>query len=133
MLPDPTTDFVRRLRARDPGAWFERWETVGPVLRAQLAKWGRGSIGPETVKDLTQDTLAALSDAIERHDPSRGARFSTWLLAIAHHSLCGELDRRRAEKRGAGRRALALGSLNECSSAREPAPDARYEQAIFDA
>ena len=52
-----TTSFVQRLRARDESAWFELWETFGPVLRAQLAKWGRGNIGPDTVRDLTQDTL----------------------------------------------------------------------------
>jgi len=108
VLSDPTTAFVRRLRAREPAAWFELWENFGPVLRGQLAKWGRGSIGPETVADLSQETLTALSDAIDRHDPDRGARFSTWLLAIAHHSFCGEMDRRMAQKRGSGRRARSL-------------------------
>ena len=37
-----TTSFVRRLRDRDETAWFELWEVFGPVLRAQLSKWGRG-------------------------------------------------------------------------------------------
>ena len=132
MLPDPTTDFVRRLRARDPAAWFELWENFGPILRAQLARWGRGRIGPETVKDLSQETLAALSDAIDRHDPSRGARFSTWLLAIAHHSLCGEMDKRMAAKRGSGRRSRSLDDAAE-SPSHAPGPDASYEQAVFDA
>jgi RNA polymerase sigma factor (sigma-70 family) len=99
-----TTTFVRRLRDRDEGAWFELWEVFGPVLRAQLSKWGRGRIGVETVRDLTQETLAALSDSIERYDPSRGARFSTWLLSIAKHALGDEIDRRMALKRGGGRR-----------------------------
>ena len=127
MLSDPTTDFVRRLRAREPAAWFELWENFGPVLRGQLAKWGRGSIGPETVADLSQETLTALSDAIDRHDPSRGARFSTWLLAIAHHSFCGEMDRRMAQKRGCGRRARSLDDdFPQASS--EPTPDACYAE-----
>ena len=77
-----TTSFVRRLRDRDETAWFELWEIFGPVLRAQLSKWGRGRIGVETVRDLTQETLAALSGSIDRYDPNRGARFSTWLLAF---------------------------------------------------
>ena len=132
MLSDPTTDFVRRLRAREPSAWFELWENFGPVLRAQLVKWGKGRIGPETVKDISQETLAALSDAIDRHDPNRGARFSTWLLAIAHHSLCGEMDRRMAVKRGAGRRQSSLED-ERAPASHEPSPDARYEQAVFDA
>jgi RNA polymerase sigma factor (sigma-70 family) len=132
VLSDPTTDFVRRLRAREPAAWFELWENFGPVLRGQLGKWGKGRIGPETVKDLSQETLAALSDAIDRHDPAKGARFSTWLLAIAHHSFCGEMDRRMAVKRGSGRRARSLDDdLPHASN--HPTPDACYEQAVFDA
>ena len=132
MLSDPTTDFVRRLRAREPSAWFELWENFGPVLRAQLGKWGKGSIGPETVKDLSQETLAALSDAIDRHDPTKGARFSTWLLAIAHHSFCGEMDRRTAVKRGSGKRAQSLDDDLPHAS-HDPTPDAHYEQSVFDA
>ena len=132
MLPDLSTGFVRRLRARDAAAWFELWENFGPVLRAQLARWGRGQIGPETVKDLSQETLTALSDAIDRHDPSRGARFSTWLLAIARHSLCGEIDRRMAAKRGSGARSRALEEA-AAEESDEPGPDARYERAVFDA
>ncbi len=101
-MHDLTTRFVGRLRARDPQAWFELWETFGPILRAQLARWGRGRIGPETVADLSQETLTALSSAIDRHDPSKGARFSTWLLAIAKYTLSDEMDKRFAQKRGSG-------------------------------
>ena len=82
-----TTTFVNRLRQRDETAWFELWETFGPVIRAQLTRWGRGNVGVETVRDLTQETLAAVSNHIDRYDPARGARFSTWLLAIARHAL----------------------------------------------
>ena len=76
-LHDLTTGFISRLRAQDHDAWFELWEIFGPVLRAQLSRWGRGRIGHETVQDLTQETMAALAGAIDRHDPTRGARFST--------------------------------------------------------
>jgi len=98
-----TTSFIRRLREHDESAWFELWEIFGPVMRAQLTKWGRGRIGVETVRDLTQETLAALSNSIDRYDPTRGARFSTWLLSIAKHALGDEIDRRMALKRGGGR------------------------------
>ena len=40
-----TTSFIRRLRERDEGAWFELWAVFGPVLRAQLSKWGKGLLG----------------------------------------------------------------------------------------
>ncbi len=109
MLNNLTTGFVARLRARDSTAWYELWETFGPVLEAQLAKWGRGRIGKETVRDLSQETLAALSDSIDRYDPAKGARFSTWLLAIAKHTLGDEMDRRMALKRGKGNRGMRHG------------------------
>ena len=111
MLNPMTTSFVDRLRRNDEAAWFELWETFGPVLRAQLTKWGNGRIGRETVRDLSQETMAALSNSIDRYDPSKGARFSTWLLAIAKHVLGDELDKRMAKKRGGGRRAA---DFDEC-------------------
>jgi RNA polymerase sigma factor (sigma-70 family) len=125
-----TTNFVRRLRDRDETAWFELWETFGPVLRAQLAKWGRGQIGIETVRDLTQETLAALSDSIDRYDPSRGARFSTWLLSIAKHSLGDEIDRRQALKRGSGKRPAEFDERFMHAAANVEA-DEVYQQNVF--
>jgi DNA-directed RNA polymerase specialized sigma24 family protein len=111
MLTPITTGFIGRLRANDQGAWFELWETFGPVVRAQLTKWGKGRIGSQTVQDLSQETLAALSESIDRFDPSRGARFSSWLLAIAKHVLGDEMDRRHAQKRGGNKKAAELDEL----------------------
>lgn len=130
MLNSLTTSFVSRLRSRDEGAWFELWETFGPVLRAQLTKWGKGRIGVETVRDLSQETLAALSDSIDRYDPARGARFSTWLLAIAKHTLGDEMDRRMAQKRGSGKKASVLeeGWMGQSDGR---SPDGEYEAAMF--
>ena len=125
-----TTTFIRRLRDRDESAWFELWETFGPVLRAQLTRWGRGRVGVETVRDLTQETLAALSHSIERYDPNRGARFSTWLLAIARHALGDEIDRRMALKRGGGRKPSELDERFMGESAVLEA-DEEYELGVF--
>ena len=127
-----TTRFVSRLRDRDEAAWFELWDVFGPVIRSQLHRWARGSVGQETVRDLTQETLAALSNSIDRFDPGRGVRFSTWLLSIAKHVLGDELDRRNALKRGGGRRPLSLeeGFMSEWRGAR---PDETYEQNVFHA
>jgi RNA polymerase sigma factor (sigma-70 family) len=125
-----TTSFVRRLRERDESAWFELWEIFGPVLRAQLTKWGRGRIGVETVRDLTQETLAALSDSIDRYDPSRGARFSTWLLSIAKHALGDEIDRRMALKRGGGRKPAEFDERFMGQAALVEADDV-YQQNVF--
>jgi len=130
MLNSLTTSFISRLRANDQAAWFELWETFGPVIRAQLTKWGRGRIGVETVRDLSQETLTALSNSIDRYDPGRGARFSTWLLAIAKHVLGDEMDRRNALKRGGGK---ANASLDEAwmGSASGLGVDKAYEAAVF--
>ena len=130
MLTSMTTSFLKRLSANDEAAWFELWETFGPVLRAQLTKWGRGRIGQETVRDLSQETLAALSNSIDRYDPTRGARFSTWLLAIAKHVLGDEMDRRNAQKRGGGKANVALDESWMVAAAAERADEA-YEAAIF--
>jgi RNA polymerase sigma factor (sigma-70 family) len=130
MLSQLTSGFVARLRANDEAAWFELWETFGPVLRAQLSRWGGGRIGVETARDLSQETLAALSNSIERYDPSRGARFSTWLLAIAKHTLGDEIDRRMALKRGGGKKPA---DLDESWMIASPVADvdAAYEAAMF--
>lgn len=133
-MHDLTTNFIGRLRARDGAAWFELWETFGPILRAQLARWGRGRIGIETVQDLSQETMVALAGAIDRHDPSKGARFSTWLLAIAKYTLSDEMDRRGALKRGSGVKPLALDGLDGLDpDSGLASPDENYELEVFDA
>jgi RNA polymerase sigma factor (sigma-70 family) len=129
---DLSPGFIGRLRARDPGAWFELWETFGPILRAQIARWGGGRIGQETVKDLSQETLTALEKAIDRHDPSHGARFSTWLLAIARYTLGDEIDRRMADKRGGGVRPRPLEEAGGAAT-NVGGPDSLYEECVFDA
>jgi len=125
-----TTNFVRRLREGDDSAWFELWTVFGPVLQAQLSKWGRGRVGAETVRDLSQETLAALSKSIDRYDPARGARFSTWLLSIARHTLGDEMDRRGALKRGSGQRGVTLDESFMGASASLEA-DETYERSVF--
>jgi RNA polymerase sigma factor (sigma-70 family) len=130
MLNSLTTNFIARLKRNDEGAWFELWGTFGPVIRAQLAKWGKGRIGSETVRDLSQETMAALSDSIDRYDPARGARFSTWLLAIAKHVLGDEMDRRMAQKRGSGRKSSPFDEA-WMSRGQGGGADAAYEAAVF--
>lgn len=130
MLNSLTTSFISRLRANDQAAWFELWETFGPVIRAQLTKWGRGRIGVETVRDLSQETLTALSNSIDRYDPGRGARFSTWLLAIAKHVLGDEMDRRMALKRGGGKSKASFEESWMIADA-SVGVDEAYEAAVF--
>jgi len=130
MLSNLTTNFIARLKNNDQAAWFELWQTFGPVVRSQLLKWGKGRIGSQTVQDLSQETLAALSESIDRYDPARGARFSTWLLAIAKHVLGDEMDRRGAQKRGGNKRAAELDE-SWMGVAPGRGVDAEYEAAVF--
>jgi RNA polymerase sigma factor (sigma-70 family) len=130
MLSPVTTSFLTRLRANDQAAWYELWQNFGPVVQAQLTKWGKGRIGQETVRDLSQETLAALSESIDRFDPGRGVRFSTWLLAIAKHVLGDELDRRNAIKRG-GQASTTSFEDSWMVASGEAAPDEQYEAAVF--
>jgi len=129
MLTLLTTNFIGRLKRNDEAAWFELWETFGPVIRSQLSKWGKGRIGSQTIQDLSQETLAALSDSIDRYDPARGARFSTWLLAIAKHVLGDEMDRRNAQKRGSGKKNAGFDEAWMASSG--ASVDGNYEAAVF--
>ncbi len=127
-----TTTFVRRLRERDESAWFELWQDFGHVIQSQLKKWGRGRVGLETAQDLTQETLTELSRCIERYDPNRGARFSTWLLTLAKHILGDEMDRRNAKKRGSGVKPLSLDERIDSSSSVLQV-DEVFEQRMFGA
>ena len=129
MLNPVTTGFIQRLRSNDEAAWFELWDNFGPVVRAQLTRWGKGRIGVETVRDLSQETLAALSKSIDRYDPTRGARFSTWLLAIAKHVLGDEIDRRMAKKRGGGKTSASFDET--WMKASQASVDEEYEAAVF--
>ncbi|MBL8898341.1 MAG: sigma-70 family RNA polymerase sigma factor [Planctomycetes bacterium] len=132
MHPSFTTGTIARLKARDPQAWFELWQVFGPILRAQLGRWGGKRIGPQTVEDLSQETLSALSASIDRHDPARGAKFSTWLLSIARHVLGDEMDRRTAQKRGGGVRPQSLDEQLFVPALEVP-PGSAFEAAVFHA
>ena len=87
--PPPST-----ASANDQGAWYDLWETFGPVLRAQFTKWGRGRIGPETCATSAETSPP---DSID-HQPERGRPFSTWLLAIAYTCWAMNSTRRNAQK-----------------------------------
>jgi len=126
-----TTTFVRRLRDRDEAAWFELWQVFGPVLRGTLMRWGNGRVGMETVRDLSQETLTSLSKSIDTFDPTRGVRFSTWLLAIARHALSDEMDRRMALKRNKGRKPVLL--QDDWAADLAKTVDRDYERRVFEA
>ena len=124
------TEFLRRLKNRDDDAWFELWEVFGPALERMVERFARRCFSPDTVRDVSQETLLRLAKEIHRFDPDRGTRFSTWLFQIAHHVVCGEFTYRNAKKRGEGVRPGALDPANEPVGA-AVAPSEEYERSVF--
>lgn len=123
------TQFLKRLKRGDDDAWFELWEVFGPALERMVERFARRCFTPETVRDVSQETLYRLAKEIHRFDPGRGTRFSTWLFQIAHHVVAGEFAHRNAKKRGEG---VRPGALDPSIADRdEVGPPDEYERAVF--
>jgi RNA polymerase sigma factor (sigma-70 family) len=124
------TDLLGRLKRSDAAAWYEMWEVFGPSIERLIGSIASRYFGQETIKDVSQETLARVYQEIARFDPSRGVKFSTWLYAIARHVVFSELTSRNAQKRGGGHKPMSLDdSLHEAASS--PLPDDEFEAAVF--
>jgi RNA polymerase sigma-70 factor, ECF subfamily len=129
-LRNVDTEFLKRLRSGDDAAWFELWEVFGPALERMVERFGRRCFTPETIRDVSQETLMRLAREVHRFDPQRGARFSTWLFQIARHVVASEFAHRNAQKRGGGIRPQAIDPANEpVGDSATPPQD--YERAVF--
>jgi RNA polymerase sigma factor (sigma-70 family) len=132
----PTTRWSRVIAAGDPDAPRAR-ESLADLCAAYwyplYAYLRRRGQDPDRARDLTQDFFA---DALERGllaraDPARG-RFRSFLRAACVNYLANSLDRDRALKRGGGRAALSIDSVDaEGRYARELADELTPER-IFD-
>jgi RNA polymerase sigma factor (sigma-70 family) len=124
------TDLLGRLKKADAAAWYEMWEVFGPSIERLIGSIASRYFGQETIKDVSQETLARVYQEIAKFDPNRGVKFSTWLYAIAKHVVYSELTSRGAQKRGGGHKPMSLDdTIFEVS--REAAPDAEFEAAVF--
>ncbi|MBX3458910.1 MAG: sigma-70 family RNA polymerase sigma factor [Planctomycetes bacterium] len=124
------TDLLGRLKKADAGAWYEMWDVFGPSIERMIGSIASRYFGQETIKDVSQETLARVYQEIGKFDPKRGAKFSTWLYAIAKHVVYSELTSRSAQKRGGGARPMSLDdTLHEVSTTAPP--DAEFEAAVF--
>ena len=88
----------------------------------------------DEARDLTQDFFARLleKNTLALADPERG-RFRSFLLTALKHFLINEWEKARAQKRGGGRKALAIDfEAKESQFTREPAhtwtPERLYER-----
>lgn len=124
------TDLLGRLKKADAGAWYEMWDVFGPSIERMIGSIASRYFGQETIKDVSQETLARVYQEIGKFDPKRGVKFSTWLYAIAKHVVYSELTSRNAQKRGGGARPMSLDdTLYEVSTTAPP--DAEFEAAVF--
>ncbi len=124
------TDLLGRLKKADAAAWYEMWEVFGPSIERLIGSIASRFFGQETIKDVSQETLARVYQEIAKFDPRRGVKFSTWLYAIAKHVVYSELTSRNAQKRGGGNKPMSLDdTLLEVSQ--QPLPDQEFEAAVF--
>jgi RNA polymerase sigma factor (sigma-70 family) len=124
------TDLLGRLKKADASAWYEMWEVFGPSIERLIGSIASRYFGQETIKDVSQETLARVYQEISKFDPNRGVKFSTWLYAIAKHVVYSELTSRSAQKRGGGSRPMSLDdTIHEVSNG--AAPDVEFEMAVF--
>jgi RNA polymerase sigma factor (sigma-70 family) len=124
------TRFLRRLKDHEEDAWYEFFDVFGPALSRMIERFGHRCFTPDTVRDISQETLLRLSREIHRFDPGRGVRFSTWLFEIAKHVVAGEFAHRNTKKRGAGVRPGSLDPALE--PARDtPGPPEEHERSVF--
>lgn len=124
------TDLLSRLKKADSSAWYEMWEVFGPSIERLIGSIASRYFGQETIKDVSQETLARVYQEIGKFDPKRGVKFSTWLYAIAKHVVYSELTTRNAQKRGGGQKPMSLDdTLHEV--AQSPPPDQEFEMSVF--
>lgn len=124
------TDLLGRLKKADASAWYEMWDVFGPSIERLIGSIASRYFGQETIKDVSQETLARVYQEIAKFDPNRGVKFSTWLYAIAKHVVYSELTSRNALKRGGGTRPMSLDdTIFEVHS--ELSPDDEFEMSVF--
>lgn len=124
------TDLLGRLKKADASAWYEMWEVFGPSIERLIGSIASRYFGQETIKDVSQETLARVYQEIGKFDPKRGVKFSTWLYAIAKHVVYSELTSRSALKRGGGSKPMSLDDTIFEVSTSAP-PDDEFEMAVF--
>lgn len=77
---------------------------------------------PDDAAEVAQETLCRAWRSIRRFDPSR--RFSTWVLAIAHHESVGVIRERRRRARDAERERQVRSANDAGSGSGLDLPDA---------
>lgn len=125
------TDLLLRLKANDSTAWYELWEVFGPAIERIVGSIANRYFSQETVKDVSQETLARVYKEIARFDMQRGVKFSTWLYAIARHVVLAELTHRSAQKRGGGMRPASIDDMEGFDPEADAELPVEFEASVF--
>ena len=85
-------------------SWQEFWRLYDPVVYRMARRFG---LQDADARDLTQDVMTAVMDAIQRWEPDeeRG-RFRTWLSAVVRNKTISAMRRRRPGTHGTGDTAM---------------------------
>lgn len=91
-MAETDLELVRRVAARDPGAFESLYRRYGPSVYGMALRVLRQSF---LAQEVAHDTFLAVWNAPDAYDPSRGP-FRAYLLSLAHHRA---VDAVRREER----------------------------------
>ena len=129
-MPETRPSLIARLPdSDDTEAWNEFVEIYEPVV-FQLAR--RGGLQHADAKELAQEVLLSVSQAVSRFDPDRSnGRFRSWLIRIARNNLINSLARRRRHIQGSGDSRVARMLEQLPDAIHESAADIEFRRQLF--
>ena len=121
LVPDTRYTLLRRIcDPADEASWEEFWRLYDPVVYRMSRRFG---LQDADARDLTQDVMAAVMQAIRRWEPDENrGRFRAWLATVVRNQTISVLRRRHPGTRGSG----DTGVLRQLAAV--PAKDAFTEE-----
>jgi RNA polymerase sigma-70 factor (ECF subfamily) len=97
---DPSSGFLRRVKASEQDAWRRLVELYGPLVY----RWCRvAGLQPSDSADVSQEVFAAVSKSVDSFVPKEtGGGFRPWLWGIARHRILDFFRQHRNTPQAAG-------------------------------
>lgn len=101
LAPETRYSLLRRIcDPADEASWQEFWRLYDPVVYRMARRFG---LQDADAKDLTQDVMTAVLDAVQHWEPDeKRGRFRTWLYAVVRNKTISAMRCRRPGTRGTG-------------------------------